>query len=113
MQVPREKDPKNAGKGIDKDAMRKFEVLNLNYPRGCIIAKAKLTDCVPVTEGMKEELREKNFLIYSGTTENQHWNGYGFKLDDIKAIEPMPICGMLGLWEYNPEAKIGDSNENN
>ena len=91
----------HAGKGIDKDAMKKFESLKLEYPTGCIIAKAKITDCVPVTEAVKEELREKNFLVYSGTTENAGWNGYGFKLENVEAMEPIVVNGMLGLWEYN------------
>ena len=30
----------HAGKGVDKKAMKKFEHLNLEYPSGCIIAKA-------------------------------------------------------------------------
>ena len=91
----------HAGKGIDKDAMKKFEFLNLDYPTGCIIAKAKLMDCVPVTEAVKEELRKKNFLVYSGTTESADWNGYGFKLENVEAMEPIFVNGMLGLWEYN------------
>ena len=91
----------HAGKGIDKDAMKKFEFLNLDYPTGCIIAKVKLMDCVPVTEAVKEELREKNFLVYSGTTENAGWNGYGFKLENVETMEPIFVNGMLGLWEYN------------
>ena len=90
----------HAGKGIDKDAMKKFESLNLDYPTGCIIAKANLTDCVPITEAAKKELREKNFLVYSGTTENQEWNGYGFKLENVETMEPILVNGMLGLWEY-------------
>ena len=91
----------HAGKSIDKEAMKKFESVKLEYPTGCIIAKAKLTDCVPVTEVMKEELREKNFLVYSGTTENADWNGYGFKLENVETMEPIFVNGMLGLWEYN------------
>lgn len=90
----------HAGKSIDKDAMKKFESLKLEYPTGCIIAKAKLTDCVPVTEAVKEELRKKNFLVYSGTTESADWNGYGFKLENVETMEPILVNGMLGLWEY-------------
>lgn len=91
----------HAGKSIDKEAMKKFESVKLEYPTGCIIAKAKLTDCVPITEVVKEELREKNFLVYSGTTENADWNGYGFKLENVETMEPIFVNGMLGLWEYN------------
>lgn len=91
----------HAGKSIDKEAMKKFESLKLEYPTGCIIAKAELTDCVPVTEAMKEELRKKNFLVYSGTTEIVDWNGYGFKLENVETMECIFVSGMLGLWEYN------------
>ena len=91
----------HAGKSIDKDAMKKFDFLNLDYPTGCIIAKAKLTDCVPITEAVKEELREKNFLVYSGTTESAGWNGYGFRLENVETMEPIFVNGMLGLWEYD------------
>lgn len=90
----------HAGKSIDKDAMKKFEFLNLDYPTGCIIAKVKLTDCVPITEAVKEELREKNFLVYSGTTERAGWNRYGFRLENVETMEPIFVNGMLGLWEY-------------
>ncbi len=91
----------HAGKGIDKEAMKKFQSLNLVYPSGCIIAKANLTDCIPVTESVKEKLRTRNFLIYSGTTETPNWNGYGFKLENVETMEPIFVNGMLGLWEYN------------
>lgn len=102
----------HAGKGIDKESMKKFEALKLNYPTGCIIARANLTDCVPITEAVKTELREKNFLVYSGTTENQDWSGYGFKLENAEVIKPIFANGMLGLWEYDFNLELGDSNEN-
>lgn len=91
----------HAGKTIDKEAMKKFERLGLSYPLGCIIAKASLTDCVKVTDDVRAELRRKNALVYSGTTENLQWDGYGFKLENIQRMEPVPASGMLGLWEYD------------
>ena len=42
----------HAGKGIDKKAMKRYEHLNLEYPRGCIIAKAKITDCIFIDDNM-------------------------------------------------------------
>lgn len=91
----------HAGKTMDKEAMKKFERLGLSYPLGCIIAKASLTDCVKVTDDVRAELRRKNVLVYSGTTENLQWDGYGFKLENIQRMEPVPASGMLGLWEYD------------
>ena len=69
----------HAGKGVDKEAMKRFAHLNLEYPSGCIIAKATLADCVEIDDAMKSTLREKNFLVYQGATEDGDWHGYGFK----------------------------------
>lgn len=49
----------HAGKGVDKEAMKRFSYLNLDYPSGCIIAKAKITDCVNVDDKLKDILRKK------------------------------------------------------
>ena len=32
----------HAGKGIDKEAIKRFECYNLEYPKGCIIAKVNI-----------------------------------------------------------------------
>lgn len=91
----------HAGKSVDKEAMRKFEHLGLTYPTGCMIAKATLTDCIQLTDPVRQALREKNYLVYSGTTEAPDWTGYGFRLENIETIEPIFASGMLGLWEYD------------
>lgn len=91
----------HAGKGVDKEAMKRFEHLNLEYPSGCIIATATLADCVEIDDAMKGTLREKNFLVYQGTTEATDWHGYGFKLENVDKISPIPIDGKLSLWEYD------------
>ena len=91
----------HAGKGVDKDAMKRFAHLNLEYPSGCIIAKATLADCVVIDETMKTTLREKNFLVYQGTTEAADWYGYGFKMENVEKTSPIPVNGKLSLWDYN------------
>lgn len=93
----------HAGKNVDAEAMKRFENFPLEYPTGCIIAKATLTDCVPVDDNFREELRGKNAQVYWGTTEHAEWNGYGFKLENIQTIAPISISGKLGLWEYKEE----------
>lgn len=90
----------HAGKSVDKEAMERFEFYHLDYPTGCIIAKARLTDCVKVDDMFRAILREKNFPIYAGTTEALDWDGYGFKLENVSKIKPVRINGTLGLWEY-------------
>ena len=90
----------HAGKSVDREAMEKFACYDLAYPIGCIIAQAELTDCIPVDDALRSALREKDFLIYSGTTENLQWQGYGFQLANIKKIAPIFVNGKLGLWNY-------------
>lgn len=95
----------HAGKGIDKAAMKKFETLNLTYPTGCIIAKAKLSDCVFIDSDMKQKLKQENSLVYSGVVNDDDWEGYGFYLENIEKIDPISINGKLSLWDYPYEEK--------
>lgn len=96
----------HAGLGVDKKAMKKYENLGLEYPNGCIIAKCNLTDCVFVDENVRKMLQEKNPLVYGSIIKYTKWNGYGFKLENIKKIKPINIKGKLSFWNYE-----GDINE--
>jgi hypothetical protein len=91
----------HAGRGIDKKAMKKFEFYNLDYPSGCIIAKAKLTDCIKIGSKEREMLQKKNPAVYSSIVKYSGWDGYGFKLENIEKIPPVYIKGNLGLWDYD------------
>ena len=62
-----------------------------------------MTDCVKVDDDFRSELCTKNAFVYSGTTEDLTWNGYGFKLENIQKIEPIYVNGKLSLWEYDSE----------
>lgn len=88
----------HAGKGIDKKAMKRFENLHLNYPIGCIIAKAKITDCIHVDDKFVKEVVPKNPNVYKGLN---GWDGYAFKMENVEEIEPIYINGKLSLWEYD------------
>lgn len=91
----------HAGKGVDKKAMKKFEYLNLEYPSGCIIAKANLTDCIFVDNYFKNILNDKDKLVYSGVINSDKSKEYGFKLENIEKINLIPINGKLSLWDYD------------
>ena len=91
----------HAGKGIDKKAMEKFKHLNLEYPAGCIIAKASITDCVLVDDEMRKILKSKNSLVYENIIKHTEWDGYGFKLENVKRIKQIYINGKLSLWDYD------------
>lgn len=95
----------HAGKGIDKEAMKRFEYLNLEYPIGQIIAKATITDCVYVDDVLKEQLKQKDQRVYHGVIKDSTWKGYGFKLENIQEITPISINGKLSLWDYDYKEK--------
>ncbi|MBP3635051.1 MAG: ASCH domain-containing protein [Bacilli bacterium] len=91
----------HAGKGIDKKAMDRFKHLNLEYPIGKIIAKATITDCIKVTNEFRKVLKTKNLLVYKNAINNEDWDGYGFKLENVEKIDPIEVNGKLSLWEYD------------
>jgi len=101
----------HAGKSVDKEAMKRFENYDLEYPLGCVIAMATLTDCVMVTQELKDELRKENAPVYAGTTEDPEFNGYGLKLGNITKIAPVYTNGMLGLWNFEDESLVADLQE--
>ena len=89
----------HAGKSIDKSAMNMIKDYNLDYPTGCIIAKCKLADSICVDDKFRKEILNNN-LIYKNITCND-WNGYGFKIENVKKIKPIYINGKLSLWNYD------------
>jgi len=90
----------HAGLGVDKEAMKRFEYLNLDYPQGKIIAKCNLTDCVLIDDKMKKTLKELDPIVYRGAI-NSNKEEYGFKLENVKKIKPIEVKGKLSFWEYN------------
>ena len=91
----------HAGKSIDKEAMKRFEYLNLEYPIGKIIAKATITDCIEIDEKMKEKLKKLDEKVYHGAiTKQSDKNEYGFKLKNVKKITPIETNGALSFWEF-------------
>ena len=86
----------HAGKGIDKDAMKKFEHLNLNYPHSKIIAKVKILDCIELNDEINKQIIEENELIYGHKYDR---TGYAWKLDLIEKINDETILsGKQGIW---------------
>ena len=95
----------HAGKGIDREAMKRFSHLNLDYPSGCIIAKAKLVDCILVDDEFRRMAENKDSLVYQNIICNSSWTGYGFQLSEVEKINPIPAKGKLSFWEYSPKEK--------
>ena len=52
---------------------------------------------------MRKILQVKNPLVYGSIIKHTEWLGYGFKLENVKKIEPIEINGKLSFWDYEGE----------
>lgn len=91
----------HAGKGIDKKAMEKFKNYNLEYPSSCIIAICDMVDCVKIDEETRKMLLKENELVYGKAAMDKSFDGYGFRLENVKMIEEISVKGALSFWEYD------------
>ena len=90
----------HAGSGIDKEEMKKFEHLNLEYPSKRIIAEVELIDCLLLDENLNKKIIEENNIAYG----SKKRTGYAWKLKNAKKINlEKEINGKLGLWNYDIE----------
>ena len=84
----------HAGLSIEKD---KINLYDIDYPLGCIIGEATITDCIQVNKDFDSKLRKINPKIYG----NNHIGMYAWKLENvIKYSKPIYVKGKLGLWNY-------------
>lgn len=91
----------HAGLGVDKSAMEKFKDFKLDYPTGCIIGKVTLTDCIEIDSSAREMLKSKESIVYDSIIKHTEWKGYGFKMENIKKIDPIYVKGKLSFWDYD------------
>ncbi len=89
----------HAGKGIDKEAMRRLEkYIPKDMPTGQILGKVILVDCIKMSPDFKEILLKENKDIYTDSTFKEN---YGWQLENIEKFdEPIEAKGRLSLWEY-------------
>lgn len=89
----------HAGKGIDKEAMKRLsKYISENLPSEKILGKVKLVDCIEMSTEFKEILLKENKDIY---TDSSFKENYGWKLENVEVFDnPIETKGKLGLWEY-------------
>ena len=90
----------HAGKGIDKQAMKRLaKYLPENIPFGKILGKVKLVDCIKMSPEFKEMLLKENNEIYNKSSFQEN---FGWQLTDVEIFEkPIEAKGHLSLWEYD------------
>ena len=92
----------HAGVGIDKEDMKKFKNLNLDFPAGKIIAEVELIDCLELEEKLNEKIICENNITYG----KKKRSGYAWKIKTIRKIDSdKKIKGQLGLWNYDYKVK--------
>lgn len=90
----------HAGAGIDKDEMKKYADLGIDFPKSKIIAIVDLVDCCLLDDELNKKIILENNIAYG----NKIRTGYAWKLDNVKMINiDEKINGQLGLWNYDYE----------
>lgn len=89
----------HAGKGIDKEAMKRLsKYIPENLPAGKILGKVTLVDCVKCDENFKEMCLKENKDVYDKSTFAEK---FAWQLENVEVFdEPIDAKGKLSLWEY-------------
>lgn len=90
----------HAGKGIDKNAMKRLsKYIPEDMPSGKILGKVTLVDCIKMSPEFKEMLLKENNEIY---TDSSFEENYGWQLENVEVFDtPIEAKGQLSLWEFD------------
>ena len=90
----------HAGKGIDKEAMKRLvKYLPDEIHLGKILGKVTLVDCIRMCPEFKEMLLKENSDIY---TKSSFSENFGWQVENVQVFdEPIEAKGHLSLWEYD------------
>lgn len=90
----------HAGVGIDKEEMKKFKNINLEFPSRRILAEVEIEDCLELDDDLNKKIINENNIAYG----SKYRTGYAWKLKNIKKINvDKEINGKLGLWNIDLE----------
>lgn len=94
----------HAGTGIDKEDMKNYDNMNLDFPSRRIVAIVEIEDCLELTDELNKKIIDENNIAYGSKVRT----GYAWKLNNVKKIDyDKEINGQLGLWNINlDEEKI-------
>ena len=92
----------HAGAGIDREAIKRYEHLNFEFPAKRIIAKVVIEDCIKLTPKISKEINMTNPLVYGEKIRD----GYAWKLANVEKIYLDKIVpGKQGIWNYEKTVK--------
>ena len=90
----------HAGKGIDKEAMKRLaKYIPKDMPTGKILGKVTLVDCIKCDDDFKEKCLKENKDVYAKSTFIEK---FAWQLENVEVFnEPIEAKGKLSLWEYD------------
>ena len=83
--------------------MEKYKHLVSDCPSGCMLGIVTITDCIKIDDEAREMLKEKNNIVYDHVITDKEWDGFGFKLENVRKVENTPANGKLSLWDFEGE----------
>lgn len=88
----------HAGLSEEKEEIKKFESLNLNFPKGKIIGIVNIVDCLLLDDSLNKQIISSHNVAYG----NKYRTGYAWKLDGARKIKlDKEVKGKLGLWNLD------------
>lgn len=88
----------HAGSGIDKEAMKKYEKMDLSFPSKKLLAVVEIKDCLKLDKELNEKIISEKNIAYG----NKYREGYAWELTNIKKINyNKEVKGKLGLWNID------------
>ncbi|MEG4328630.1 DNA N-6-adenine-methyltransferase [Microcoleus sp. herbarium5] len=93
----------HAGKtrnGCTKETLELLQIKSENdLPYGVIVAVAELTDCIEMSSWFMAKIAHSEKVLGD-------WKKgrYAWKLENIRAIEPIPATGKQGLWKWSSDS---------
>ena len=90
----------HAGKGIDKEAMKRLsKYIPKDMTTGKILGKVTLVDCIKCDDDFKGECLKENKDVYAKSTFIEK---FAWQLENVEVFdEPIEAKGKLRLWEYD------------
>ena len=90
----------HAGKGIDKEAMKRLaKYIPKDMPSGKILGKVTLVDCIKCDDDFKGKCLKENKDVYAIITFIEK---FAWQLENAEVFdEPIEAKGKLSLWEYD------------
>lgn len=89
----------HAGKGVDREAVSRLKkYMPEELPKGKILGRVKLIDCIKCDENFKNKCLQENKDVYAKSSfkENYAWQ---LEMEEVYK-EPIEAKGQLGLWNY-------------